>query len=162
MDPEVCCDEITLHYVLAKIGVGSMFEVVPFRTVEILTKVALEKHLLCVESKAILIDGLQRKGIRFDSQGQQAVENLMLSTKKRDLTYLKSLIESGSSYHNLTKLIYSDMNFGSHREVVISLTHSNPNPNSNPGLNWRPSYLILRNKLPFFGRRTKEGLESRC
>jgi hypothetical protein len=57
-----------------------------------------------VESKALLIDGMQRAGLRMNSGFQKAVMRLFKSTTGKDLTKLKQLLDSGSSYQTCISL----------------------------------------------------------
>jgi len=59
------CNEAEVHYVLSKVAVGSLIEVSPLKTTSLLVEDALHRGLLCVESKAILIDAFQRVRIQL-------------------------------------------------------------------------------------------------
>lgn len=102
-------DRATLRYVLASMSVGSLIEVGSADTFYALVKTALETDLLDLTSKAILLDALQKKGLKFSTKTQLAVKNLFLSCMGRDLTILKNLLDGSGTYQNLFKMIYTDL-----------------------------------------------------
>jgi len=60
---------------------------------------------LNVTSKAILIDALQKRGLRAQVRRQRLVRAIFLDTTGRDLTSLKNLVDYGGDYFNLSSLI---------------------------------------------------------
>lgn len=98
-----------LEHVLATVSVGTMFEVVQWRTVHLLAHGALQEQLLSIVSKAVLISALQMGSLRGRPDSQLAVRDLLVSCFGEDLMYLKNLIDGSGVYHNLYKLLYRDL-----------------------------------------------------
>jgi len=108
-----------LQHVLLTVSVGSLVEVLRWDTVTQLTERALDENLLCTVSKAVLVDALQMRGIRFKRKAQHAVRCLILSCKGEHLTMLKNLIDGSGGYHNLHKLVYFDFTNSAWREELL-------------------------------------------
>ncbi|CAK0860319.1 unnamed protein product, partial [Prorocentrum cordatum] len=85
-----------LRAVIKMINVGTLVEVALWKTVCVLTSTALDHGMLCTTSKAILLDGLQRRGIRL--RGQREVTQIILSCEGMELTALKNLLDGSGSY----------------------------------------------------------------
>lgn len=108
-----------LHHVLATLSVGTLFGVAWCDTQLVLTNRALELGLLDTTSKAILINGLQQKGIRQSRRSQLAACSIVLRTIGDELTEVKNLLDSGGNYHNLYKLVYEDITFNWIRAQLV-------------------------------------------
>lgn len=106
-------DKDTLQYVLANISVPTLFEVSNDRMLRLLTDVALDQKLLSPLTKAILVNALQVRGLRFNKLSQQAVLRIMQSVRGTDFTALKNLLDGSGGYQNLYKLLYVDLISGS-------------------------------------------------
>lgn len=88
-------------------------------TVALLVRQSLEGGMLCIVSKAILIDALQKRGVRHSITYQTMIKDLVLSCNGKDLTTLKTLIDGSGSFHNLYKLIYEDVTKRAYREAIL-------------------------------------------
>jgi len=120
-----------MHFVLTEFSVGSMMEVCEFKLAKMLIYEdtqgqGLKKRirpLFNTSSTAILIDALQRTGLRFNMRFQEAVKDLFLTIEGEEMTKLKALIDAGNSYHNMQKLLYSDIsNQEWRREMLDHIT----------------------------------------
>jgi len=106
-------------HVLSRISVGTLMEVADQRTTAVITDKALERGLLDVSAKAIVIDALQKRGLRQQVRRQQAVARILKSASGKELTQLKNMIDYGGDYYNLTKLVYRDVaNSHIRREIL--------------------------------------------
>lgn len=108
-----------LQYVLANISAASLIEVAEWHSVMQLTNTALNLDMLSVLSKAVLVDALQKSGIR-STRRQLAVRRLLLSCSREDLTMLKNLVDGSGTYHNLYKLVYHDISKASIRDEILT------------------------------------------
>lgn len=61
------------------------------------------------QSRAAILDGLQKVGLRHRPLRQMAACQIVLATHGRELTLLKSLLDDGPDYHTTYKLIYYDL-----------------------------------------------------
>eukprot|EP00928_Gymnodinium_smaydae_P082006 TRINITY_DN65433_c0_g1_i1.p1 TRINITY_DN65433_c0_g1~~TRINITY_DN65433_c0_g1_i1.p1 ORF type:complete len:757 (-),score=177.80 TRINITY_DN65433_c0_g1_i1:112-2382(-) len=109
----------TLTKVLSDISVGSLMEVAYHSTMNLLTVDALEQDLLDVTAKAIIIDGLQKRGLRRQVRRQAVVRDIFLDTVGEDLSKLKNLIDYGGDVFNLYKLLYLDVTNAALRDEII-------------------------------------------
>mmetsp|Transcript_98103 Transcript_98103/g.316365 ORF Transcript_98103/g.316365 Transcript_98103/m.316365 type:complete len:749 (+) Transcript_98103:29-2275(+) len=98
---------VHLQYVLATVSVGTLVSV-SRRVKWLLTEEALDKGLLSTHSKAIIIDALQRVGLK-SKRNQTAVKRIFETTYRSQLTVLKNLLDGRGDYHNLFKLVYQDI-----------------------------------------------------
>lgn len=108
---------VHLQYVLATVSVGTLVSV-SRRVKWLLTEEALDKGLLSTHSKAIVIDALQRVGLR-SRRKQLAVERLILSTTRGQLTVLKNLLDCRGENHNLFRLVYHDITDAQVRGAIL-------------------------------------------
>jgi len=106
-----------LTYILATVSVATLMEVSK-SMLWLLTEQALHDDLLDTTSKAILIDALQKAGLR-STKRQMAIMRLITSTAGTDLIKLKNLIDGRGGYHNLYKLVYQDIVNRAVREKVL-------------------------------------------
>jgi len=98
-------DPMLLTHVFSRISVGTLLEVCWHKTGTELILHPLKEGLLNVTSKAILIDALQKRGLRAQVRRQRLVRAIFLDTTGRDLTSLKNLVDYGGDYFNLSSLI---------------------------------------------------------
>ena len=96
-----------INFLIHNIDIALMIDDAPWHTVLLFTKEGLSK--LTVDSKAILVDALQKRGLRYSRTAAHQIEHLFLSCKGRELTDLKNMTDMGGDYQNLFKLIYSDI-----------------------------------------------------
>jgi len=96
-----------INYLVQQIDIALLIDDAPWSTVLLFTSTALSK--LNVESKAILVDALQKRGLRYSQNAANAIEGLFLSCKGKEVTDLKNMTDMGGDYQNLFKLIYSDI-----------------------------------------------------
>ena len=66
----------------------------------------------------MLLDGLQKVGLRHRPLRQMWAQRILLATRGRDLTELKSLLDDAPDYHTFYKLLYSDVQV---RQVIMAL-----------------------------------------
>jgi len=113
-----CGERRDLQYVLANISAASLIEVAEWHSVMQLTNTALNLGMLSVLSKAVLVDALQKSGIR-STRRQLAVQRILLSCTDVDLTMLKNLVDGSGTYHNLYKLVYHDISKAAIRDEIL-------------------------------------------
>jgi len=109
-----------LAYVLANVNVAALFEIARADTGAEFACRALKDGLLSTLGKAIIIDALMKKGKRLSPDRQHEVEALLLSCTGDDVTTLKNLIDGSGNYHNLYKLIYSDIKLPYIRTAILT------------------------------------------
>lgn len=113
-------DKDTLNYVLAHVSIGTFMEVARRDTIKQLTDLALEMGLLSLLSRSILVHAMQQRGLRRHKDSQKAVWRIIFSSKGRELTTLKNLIDSSGGYQNLYKLVHADTTGGRLRESILA------------------------------------------
>jgi len=102
-DGELC------RYVLWSMSLATLMEVGTASTVEMISRRVHRAGHLGVIEKAMVIDAMQKRGIRLWKEQQSVVVELLLSCQGEELTLLKNLIDSGGDYYNLYKLVYEDI-----------------------------------------------------
>lgn len=129
-----------LTYILATVSMATCIEVSK-NMLEILTLRALQDELLDTTSKAVLIDALQKAGLR-SVQRQEAIGRIITSTYGSELTKLKNLIDGRAGYLNLFKLVYQDISSSVVQEKVLRHLQAEANiVQRSPG--WRRGVKIL-------------------
>lgn len=113
-------DEGELNFMLGggTINCAALVEVAKAETMQMLT--ALRLHELSIPSRAALLDGLMKVGMRNRTERQHFALNIILSTYGSDLTFLKGLIDDGGDHHIMYKLVYNDLQ---NRNQVDALQH---------------------------------------
>lgn len=96
-----------LNYILCAINVPALLEVADRSTTNLLVGTRLAD--LTTVSRATLVDGLQKLGLRYRPQRQIWVRDVILSIKGMQLTYFKAYIDDGGDYHTMYKLVYNDL-----------------------------------------------------
>ncbi|GMI16796.1 hypothetical protein TrLO_g2143 [Triparma laevis f. longispina] len=94
-------DRDELNYIIKNIKLPAIFVEAPSSTVRLFSSPAALTAMSTV-SKAIVIDALQKRGA---SGVQTHISEIIFSTKSRKLTKLKNIIDTGSDYHNMLKLV---------------------------------------------------------
>jgi len=114
------CD--LLRYVIWELNVPTLMEVGTNSTTEMISKKALQSGCLHIVDKAIIIDALQKRGIKLWKAQQRTVAEFVLSCNGSELTRLKELIDTGGDYYNLYKLVYEDITaVGPRRDIQLHL-----------------------------------------
>ncbi|GMI17055.1 hypothetical protein TrLO_g9630 [Triparma laevis f. longispina] len=111
-----------LNFMLERINTALLIEEAPWETVELLLSELESTNpnlSLSVSTKAILVDALQKRGLRYSEVAEHAMERLLLSCHGEELTQLKNMTDLGGDYQNLYKLIYSDFTTASIRDNVL-------------------------------------------
>mmetsp|Transcript_1706 Transcript_1706/g.4949 ORF Transcript_1706/g.4949 Transcript_1706/m.4949 type:complete len:1096 (+) Transcript_1706:257-3544(+) len=113
-------DEAELNFMLGggTINCAALVEVAKTETMEMLTAFRLQE--LSIPSRAALLDGLMKVGMRNRMERQHFALNILLSTYGSDLTFLKGLIDDGGDHHIMYKLVYNDFQ---NRNQVDALQH---------------------------------------
>lgn len=101
-------DEMILEKVLINLSVPDLVEAISFNTLALLTKVALEQGSLTMLSKCVILDALQKRGLKQRIFAAEAA-SILLSCRGRELTLVKNSIDEGGDYHNLYKFMYIDI-----------------------------------------------------
>lgn len=96
-----------LNYILCAINVPALLEVAGRPTCHLLVGTRLPD--LCTVSRAALVDGLQKLGLRYRPQRQKWVRDVIVATKGMELTHFKAFIDDGGDYHTMYKLVYNDL-----------------------------------------------------
>ncbi|GMH86152.1 hypothetical protein TrST_g2027 [Triparma strigata] len=112
-----------LNFMLETINTALLIEEAPWETVELLLSELESTNpnlSLSVSTKAILVDALQKRGLRYNVKAEHAMERLLLSCHVDELTQLKNMTDLGGDYQNLYKLMYSDFTTVSIREKVLA------------------------------------------
>jgi len=107
-------DRDELNYIVVNVNLAAVLSEAPTSTIRIFSS-PLALSLMSTASKAVVIDALQKRGARGV---QQSIAEILFSTKGRKLTKLKNIIDTGSDYHNLLKLM-DDMTEGSLRFDLV-------------------------------------------
>uniref|UniRef100_A0A7S2PID7 Uncharacterized protein n=1 Tax=Zooxanthella nutricula TaxID=1333877 RepID=A0A7S2PID7_9DINO len=112
-------DQETLQFVICNVNISSLLELGGERMLELLTNYALDKKLLSLMTKAILVTALQEKNVRFNQMDQVAMLRIFLSCRGTDLTALKNVIDGSGNYQNLYKLVYKDVHIAYVRKRLL-------------------------------------------
>jgi len=112
-------DEYLIEHVLLTICVPDLLEAVSIESLCTLTDGTLEKDLLTMWSKCVLLDGLQKRGLKQMLFAQKAAD-ILLSCKTHELTLVKNSIDEGGDWHNLYKLVYVDIKDSAIRWTILN------------------------------------------
>jgi len=104
-----------LNFILCSVNVPAMLDVASTKTVTLLVNTRL-KDLETV-SRAAIVDGLQKIGLRHRRQRQEWARDVILQTKGIQLTYFKAYIDDGGDYHSMYKLMYNDLQWDVREQV---------------------------------------------
>jgi hypothetical protein len=96
-----------LNFILCSVNAAALVDVIHDSTMDMLTTRRLMD--LTTVSRAVLVDALQKIGMRYRPKRQEWVRDIMIATRGLDLTYLKAYIDDGGDYHTMYKLMYHDL-----------------------------------------------------
>lgn len=96
-----------LNYVLCAVNVAAMVEVASDKSIKLLVGPRL--ILLETVSRAALVDGIQKLGMRHRRQRQEWARDVIIQTYGIELTHFKAYIDDGGDYHSMYKLLYNDL-----------------------------------------------------
>ncbi|KAL4858667.1 Pentatricopeptide repeat-containing protein [Chlorella vulgaris] len=91
-----------LNYILCTINAPAMVEVCSRATMELLTRERLPE--LTTETRSVVVDALQKIGMRYRPQRQLWAAAVLLNTRGLELTLLKNYLDDGGDYHTCYKL----------------------------------------------------------
>jgi len=111
-------DANLLRYTLWEMNLATLMEVGTSETAKLLTTQALQSEHLQVVDKAIVIDALQKRGIRLWRENQNTVTRFILTCQGKELTLLKNIIDTGGDYFNMYKLVYEDITRKEQRQLI--------------------------------------------
>ncbi|KAL4427949.1 hypothetical protein ABPG75_002038 [Micractinium tetrahymenae] len=109
-----------LNYILCTINAPAMVEVCSRSTMDLLTRERLPE--LATETRSVLIDALQKIGMRYRPLRQAWAANVLLATRGLELTLLKNYLDDGGDYHTCYKLVYNDLQGALQQQVMEHLT----------------------------------------
>lgn len=107
-------DRNELNFIICSVNVPAVLEVANSKTIKML--VGRLKDLETV-SRAAIVDGLQKIGLRHRRQRQEWARDIILQTKGLQLTYFKAYIDDGGDYHSMYKLMYNDLQWDIREQV---------------------------------------------
>lgn len=114
----VSCERTDLDFILLRTNLPRLF--VAAANADTLMLLRKQTPNLAVETKAAIIDALQKSGgLRKSAERQEWVMEAFLSTFGGDLTLLKNIMDGGGDYHSLHKLVYKDLRTLSFRTAVL-------------------------------------------
>eukprot|EP00927_Polykrikos_kofoidii_P034290 TRINITY_DN29112_c0_g1_i1.p1 TRINITY_DN29112_c0_g1~~TRINITY_DN29112_c0_g1_i1.p1 ORF type:complete len:768 (+),score=51.07 TRINITY_DN29112_c0_g1_i1:44-2305(+) len=113
------CSPNELEFILTSFSVATLFEVTDWKTARHLTQKRVLQNLLTARSKAVLIDGIRKYGLR-SNKAQIAVRRIFLSSEGEELTALKNLVDGSNTYQNLYYLLYRDITKTSVRLSILA------------------------------------------
>mmetsp|Transcript_57313 Transcript_57313/g.185653 ORF Transcript_57313/g.185653 Transcript_57313/m.185653 type:complete len:624 (+) Transcript_57313:465-2336(+) len=111
-------DNYDLNFVISSLNVGTFMEVACTDTIQELTNSAFEANRLGALSKAILVHGMQQRGLRYSKSQQELLLQILRSCKGEELTDLKNYIDGSGGYLNLYKLVYEDVSNNCRDEIL--------------------------------------------
>ncbi|GAB4822692.1 hypothetical protein N2152v2_009738 [Parachlorella kessleri] len=109
-----------LNYILCAVNAPALLEVASRHTLDLLCERRVAE--LATVSRAVLVDALQKLGLRYRSLRQLWCKSVLLSTKGLELTYLKAYLDDGGDYHTMYKLAYHDLQGSVQKEVLEHIT----------------------------------------
>lgn len=96
-----------VNFILCSVNAAALVDVLHDSTMDMLTTRRLMD--LSTVSRAVLVDALQKIGMRYRPKRQEWVRDIMIATRGLDLTHLKAYIDDGGDYHTMYKLMYHDL-----------------------------------------------------
>jgi len=106
-----------LNYLIASTNLPRLLEVLDKSTMEILYQKRLPE--MTTLSRSALLNALMQTGCRHRLLRQQFAVNVLLATRGKELTLLKSLIDSGGDAYSVHRLIYYEMESEHLRNKVV-------------------------------------------
>jgi hypothetical protein len=108
-----------LNYILCAINVAALMEVADDETMDLLVDGRVSD--LQTVSRAALVDGFQKLGLRYRPKRQDRVKRVILATTGMELTHFKGYIDDGGDYHSMYKLVYNDLQGQAQADVLAHL-----------------------------------------
>jgi len=103
-----------LNFIICSVNVAAVLEVANPKTIKMLVG---RCDLLETVSRAAVVDGLQKIGLRHRRQRQEWARDIILRTSGLQLTYFKAYIDDGGDYHSMYKLVYNDLQWDVREQV---------------------------------------------
>ena len=103
-----------LNFIICSVNVAAVLEVANDKTIKM---VVGRCDILETVSRAAVVDGLQKIGLRHRRQRQEWARDIILRTKGIQLTYFKAYIDDGGDYHSMYKLMYNDLQWEIREQV---------------------------------------------
>ena len=103
-----------LNFIICSVNVAAVLEVVNDKTIKMLVG---RCDLLETVSRAAIVDGLQKIGLRHRRQRQEWARDIILRTTGIQLTHFKAYIDDGGDYHSMYKLMYNDLQWDIREQV---------------------------------------------
>lgn len=109
-------EEDELNYLLCTINCPAMVEVCGHATMDLLVRERLPE--LTTVARAVLVDALQKLGLRYRPRRQQWARDVLVNTHGLQLTYLKCYLDDGGDFHSTYKLMSHDLQGSIQTEVA--------------------------------------------
>lgn len=103
-----------LNFIICSVNVAAVLEVANDKTIKMLVG---RCDILETVSRAAIVDGLQKIGLRHRWQRQEWARDIILRTTGVQLTYFKAYIDDGGDYHSMYKLMYNDLQWEIREQV---------------------------------------------
>ena len=103
-----------LNFIICSVNVAAVLEVANDKTIKMLVG---RCDILETVSRAAIVDGLQKIGLRHRWQRQEWARDIILRTTGIQLTYFKAYIDDGGDYHSMYKLMYNDLQWEIREQV---------------------------------------------
>lgn len=108
-------DKEELNFIICSVNVAAVLEVANSKTIKMLIGRLRELETV---SRAAIVDGLQKIGLRHRRQRQEWARDVIVETKGLQLTYFKAYIDDGGDYHSMYKLMYNDLQWDIREQVM--------------------------------------------
>lgn len=108
-------DREELNFIICSVNVAAVLEVANSKTIKMLIG---RMNDLETVSRAAIVDGLQKIGLRHRRQRQEWARDIVVQTKGLQLTYFKAYIDDGGDYHSMYKLMYNDLQWDIRDQVM--------------------------------------------
>ena len=109
-----------LNFILCAVNAAALVDVLHASTVEMLIRERLCD--LSTIARAVLVDALQKVGLRYRPQRQYWARDIIVATKGIELTHLKAYMDDGGDYHTMYKLLYHDLQGSIQKAVADHIT----------------------------------------
>lgn len=103
-----------LNFIVCSVNVAAVLEVANDKTIKMLVG---KCDVLETVSRAAIVDGLQKIGLRHRRQRQEWARDIIVRTRGIQLTYFKAYIDDGGDYHSMYKLMYNDLQWDIREQV---------------------------------------------
>lgn len=108
-------DREELNFIICSVNVAAVLEVANSKTIKMLIG---RMNDLETVSRAAIVDGLQKIGLRHRRQRQEWARDIVVQTRGLQLTYFKAYIDDGGDYHSMYKLMYNDLQWDIRDQVM--------------------------------------------